>query len=306
MKVVVTGGSGFAGRWLQRELENAGHSVEPLAIDEARVDVTDRGAVLAAMAVTRPAAIAHLAAISFGPDVDSGLGRALSIAVRGTINIIDAASMLQPVAPVLVTGSADVYGRPDPGDLPLTERAPITPYRAYGVIKAAQEAIALEVGQARGVQVVVTRSFNHIGPGQRPEFAIPSFARRILQARRDRQPTIRVGNVDVRRDWLDVRDVVRAYRLLLELAVRGQPSVRGLVLNVASGRSTAVRDVIAELARQVGIEIRVVVDESLVRPGEPSDLLGDATLLRRLTDWQPAISLPETLADVVAEIRSEG
>ena len=188
-----------------------------------------------------------------------------------------------------------------PEDLPLRESAPARPRSAYGRSKLLQEQTALTDGRDRGVAVAVTRSFNHTGPGQRPEFVAPALARRILAARAEGRSDIVVGNIDVRRDFSDVRDVVRAYRLLLEgLAAGTVPT--GTVVNVASGRSVSIREVIALLADLVGVTVEPRVDPALVRVDDPPELVGDISLLRTLTGWEPRIPLRQTLADLVASL----
>jgi GDP-4-dehydro-6-deoxy-D-mannose reductase len=191
---------------------------------------------------------------------------------------------------------------PRRGSLPLGETADIAPRGPYGLAKAGQEGVALELSRALGVRAVVTRSFNHTGPGQRPDFAVPAFASRILAAHAAGERAIRVGNVDVRRDLTDVRDVVRAYRLLLELAAAGDSPTNGLVVNVASGASVAIRDVISGLSAAAGTNVDLVVDAALVRDDDPPDIYGDPALLRSLTGWRPRITLEQTLSDLLESL----
>jgi GDP-4-dehydro-6-deoxy-D-mannose reductase len=222
--------------------------------------------------------------------------------VGGTVNVVTALGSLGGRRVLLVAGSSDVYSPPAPDDLPLGETAEIGPRSPYALSKAAQEAIALHHGRTFGVRVVATRSFNHTGPGQRTDFAVPAFATRILAAREARERTIRVGNIDVRRDFTDVRDVVRAYRLLLEAAGRGDTPDDGLTVNVASGTSVAMRDVIGSLSAVAGYHVDPEIDPALVRADDPPDIRGDATRLRTLTGWRPEIPLDATLADIVSDL----
>jgi GDP-4-dehydro-6-deoxy-D-mannose reductase len=202
----------------------------------------------------------------------------------------------------LVSGSSEVYGTPEPGGLPIGEATPVNPRGIYGLTKVAQEAVSLESGRALGIRVVATRSFNHTGPGQRQDFAIPAFASRILAARVKGETTIAVGNVDVRRDIADVRDVVRAYRLLLELAHHGGTPAPGLVVNVATGTSIAMRDAIAAISTRVGYQVELVADPKLVRSGDAPEIRGDPSRLRELVGWRPEIPFETTIGDVVAEL----
>lgn len=302
MKVLVTGATGFVGRWLVRELEAAGHDAVA-APGSAALDVTDELAVARLIASVEPDAVAHLAGVSYGPDARRDPDRAFAVNVGGTEALIAALVAARRPIPLLVAGSSEVYGRPRPGDLPLTEGAPTEPDQPYGRSKLAQERVALGAAKSHGLSVVVTRSFNHTGPGQRAEFVAPAFARRVLEARDSGARTIPVGNVDVRRDFGDVRDVARAYRLLLEGSAGGSvgPAV---IVNVATGRAVAIREILAILCRLAGVDPEPVIDPALVRPDDPPEMVGDASLLRALTGWVPTIGLERTLADLLASVES--
>jgi GDP-4-dehydro-6-deoxy-D-mannose reductase len=203
--------------------------------------------------------------------------------------------------PVLVVGSAEVYGNPDPADLPLRESAPLLTDQPYGLSKLAQEQSAFEAGASLGIPVVVARAFNHTGPGQRPEFVIPALAGRIVAARAGGVRAVHAGNVDVRRDFGDVRDVVRAYRLLIDAMVGRRLPADHVVFNVATGRTVAIRQVIDRLAYLAGIDVTIEVDPSLVRANDPPEIRGDASRLAEDVGWHPAIPLDVTLADVLRE-----
>ena len=211
-KILVTGATGFVGQWLIRDLEAAGHEAIG-APSSATLDITDAQSVTALAAAVHPDAIAHLAGVAFARDAQADPNRAMAVNAGGTQAVIDAASQLDKPIPVLVSGSSEVYGLPAPSDLPLREVAPLRTDQPYGLSKLAQERVAIERGSALGVPIVVTRSFNHTGPGQRPEFVAPALARRIARARQTGILEVVVGNLDVRRDIGDVRDVVRAYQI---------------------------------------------------------------------------------------------
>lgn len=306
MRVLVTGAGGFVGQWLVAELNAAGHEVVGLTTG-SRPDIKDSTAVSRWIAAAEPNAVMHLAAIARPLDVDADPLEALSVAVAGTANVIAALAeraraRQRPI--LLVAGSSEVYGSPEIAGAGLAESVQPHPRTAYGMTKLAQESVALSLGSRAGLSVVVTRSFNHIGPGQRQTYAIPAFAERILAARRQGSSSIRVGNLDLRRDITDVRDVVVAYRLLLELAAEGGIPEEGLVVNVGSGRTVTLREVVERLARIVGATVIPVVDDTLVRPGEPGEILADVTRLKRLTGWRPITDLDVTLADVVQSLTS--
>ncbi len=305
MRVLVTGATGFAGRWLVRELESHGHDVVP-APDMDVLDIGDAAAVGRLVDAAEPDAIAHLAGMAFAGDARSDPAEAFRVNVGGTAAVFEAARRRSRTPAVLVTGSGEVYGRPRPEDLPLREDAPLLPVAPYGLSKLAQEAVAMEVAAAHDVPLVVTRSFNHIGPGQRPEFVVPALARRVLAVRAGDATAVRIGNADVLRDFTDVRDVVRAYRLLLEAATAGSLPRRRVVVNVASGRPVSIRWIAEELMRLAGCDAPLDVDPALVRPDDPPTISGDASALAALTGWAPAIPLERSLREVLAELGEAG
>ncbi len=300
MRILVTGADGFVGRWLSSELEQAGHEVVPLAPDR---DVRDAEAVREAVADVRPDAVAHLAAVAFAPDAAAAAETAFEVAVLGTINVVEAIRQQTPPPALLVTGSSEVYGPPAPHELPLTEAATLRPSTPYALSKAAQESVALAYAARHSFPAVVTRSFNHSGPGQRPEFIVSALAHRVLDVARGRAGEVRVGNLDVRRDISDVRDVARAYRLLLEGAVGSTSVSGGIVVNVCSGRSVSIRQILEELCRLAGVDPALRIAADLARPNEAPEIRGDHSLLGQLTGWQPAWTLSETLASIWSDVQ---
>lgn len=301
MRVYVTGAIGFVGGWLQRELVAGGHQVVA-APGPDEIDIADRdGLVRWFSSAGRPDGVIHLAGMAFAPDAQQDPSEAFRVNVAGTIAMFEALRSLDLRPAVLVSGSADVYGMPRPEDLPLTEQAPLAPLLPYAVSKAAQEAVAVEAGMRYGFPVIVTRSFNHAGPGQRPVFVVAAMAGRVLALKRGETAAIPTGNVDVRRDLSDVRDVVRAYRVLLEEAMAGTLGDPPAIVNVASGRVVTIRWVIEELCALAGVPPAIEVDPSLLRASDPAEVAGDASLLTSLTGWRPTIPLEQTLADVLAD-----
>jgi GDP-4-dehydro-6-deoxy-D-mannose reductase len=218
----------------------------------------------------------------------------LRVNVLGTAEILAAARAESSHARVLVVSSAEVYGVVRPEQLPLGEDTPTAPASPYAASKLAAEEVAFQAWRGYGQPVVVVRPFNHIGPGQSPNFFVPAMAKRIVEARRSGAASLRVGTLTTRRDFTDVRDVVAAYRLLIE---RGAP---GEVYNVCSGVDVAMADVAAQLLALAGADLTLETDPALVRPVDVPVLRGDAALLRAATGWEPSVPLATTLADVLA------
>lgn len=292
MRALITGGRGFVGGWLGAHLREAGDEV--LVVD-AETDVTDEAAVDRALSAAAPDAVYHLAARSHVGDSWRDPLDVLRVNVLGTAAVLAAARRAKHDATVLVISSAEVYGALGPDELPVAEEAAVRPATPYAASKAAAEDVALQAWRGYGQRVVVVRPFNHVGPGQPPTFAVPALARRVAEARRTRATELVVGTVTTRRDFTDVRDVVRAYRLLIE---RGEP---GTVYNVCSGTDVAIADVARRLMALAGVDLQLVTDPALVRPVDVPVLRGDPSRLRAATGWSPAISLDETLRDVLSD-----
>ena len=264
-----------------------------LAPQSRSVDLRDADATLDFVATSRPEAIFHLAAVAFGPDAQEATAAALEITVGGTMNVMRAAALLDSPPTVLVSSSGDVYGQPPAGAGPLSEADPVAPVSAYGASKAAQEMIAMAYDLAAAVPVVVARAFNHIGPGQRESFVVASFAHQLAKiAAGGKEPILHVGNLHSERDFTDVRDVVAAYRLLVDGRLTGQP------YNVASGHSTSVDRIVRDLISLSELDVQVVVDPERMRTADPPRIVGDAGRLRAATGWAPAIAYETTLRDV--------
>jgi GDP-4-dehydro-6-deoxy-D-mannose reductase len=292
VRSLITGGRGFVGGWLADHLRGLGDEV--VAID-SEVEITDPVALLAAMEGAAPDAVYHLAALTHVGDSWEQPLRVVEVNVTGTASVLAAARQCGTDPRVLVTSSAEVYGTvADPALLPLTEASSTAPLTPYAASKLAAEALCGQAVRGHGQRVIVVRPFNHIGPGQSPNFAVAALARRIVDAASSGRRDIPVGNLTARRDFTDVRDVVHAYRLLVE---EGEP---GTVYNVCSGRDVAIGDIADRLLALAGAELALVVDPALVRPVEVPVLRGDPSRLRAATGWEPTVPLDQTLADVLS------
>lgn len=297
MRVLVTGSDGFVGRWLVAHLRDQGDDV--VALDPG-VDVTDAPALGAAVKGAAPEAVCHLAAqASVGASWGS-TGATYQVNTVGTANLLDAALACRDRPRVLVVSSSEVYGRVSAADLPLGEDRRMAPVSPYAASKAAAEMVAMQAWLGSGLEVVRVRPFNHTGPGQTNTFVVPALAEQVVRASSTGADRLSTGNLDVRRDITDVRDVVRAYRLLL---AGGAP---GEVYNVCRGRSVSIRDVAERLLAIAGVEVPMVVDPARMRPVDIPELRGDPSRVAAATGWAPEIDLDTTLSDVLEHWQKAG
>ncbi len=292
MRSLITGGRGFVGTWLAEHLNDVGDDV--VRIDQ-EVEITDPDALLGAVRAARPDAIYHLAALTHvGQSWDEPL-RVLEVNVIGTAALLAAARECGTDPRVLVTSSAEVYGAvTDPGRLPLREVSPTAPLTPYAASKLAAEAVVAQACLGHRQHVITVRPFNHIGPGQAPSFAVAALAKRIVDAERTGAGSIPVGNLSARRDFTDVRDVVRGYRGLIESGTPGE------VYNVCSGRDVSIEEIAGSLLALAEVPLALETDPELVRTVEVPVLRGDPGKLQDATGWKAEISLEQTLTDVMA------
>jgi GDP-4-dehydro-6-deoxy-D-mannose reductase len=272
--------------------EAAGDEVVALS-RSAGVDLLDPGSTRAAIAGARPRAIYHLAALAHVGESWRDPARTLHDNVAMTLNLLEAVRSEAPEATVVAVASGEVYGPPE--RLPVDETAPLRPQNPYAVSKASADLLAGFYADAHGLRVIRARAFNHAGPGQAPVYAIASFAQQVAAAVDAGDDPIRIvtGNPDTRRDYTDVRDVVRAYRLLAERAEPG-------VFNICSGRTASSRELVAMLAQAAGVGIEHSVDPAKLRPHEVMELRGSYDALHAATGWEPGIPLARTLSDTLA------
>jgi GDP-4-dehydro-6-deoxy-D-mannose reductase len=292
LRAFVTGATGFVGTHLVAHLRAAGDTVLAPGLDEAPLDVVEPDAVRERIADARPDAVYHLAGLAAPGASWDDPERYAQVNTVGTLSVLEGAAAAG-VGRVLVVGSAEQYGIVPPDGPPITEDAPLRPVTPYAASKVAAEFYGLQAFLGRGLGVLRVRAFNHTGPGQSDRFVVSALARRVAVAERGDDPTITVGNLDAVRDYTDVRDVVVAYRLLVE---RGEA---GEVYNVASGVGVTVAHVAETLLRRATRPLTLTVDPALVRPVEVPRLVGDATRLRTATGWSPTHPLEDTLADVL-------
>jgi GDP-4-dehydro-6-deoxy-D-mannose reductase len=280
-RVVVTGPDGFVGRHLRAQLGEAFLPFEDDVLDAASLTEFVRGA--------RPEAVVHLAAASSVGDSWGAVTEVWRTNVLGTLNVVEALRAEAPGARLLFASSGDVYGRAPV--IPTPEDAPVEPLSPYAASKAAAELVCRQA--SRKLDVVVARAFPHVGPGQDERFAVGSWAAQLARLRAEGGGVLQVGELDVERDLTDVRDVCRAYRLLLDATVPAG------TYNVSSGTAVPLRRVVELLVEAAGVPVTVERDESRLRPAEVRVLAGDAAKLRAVTGWEPEIPLERTVLDAL-------
>ena len=280
--ILVTGPQGFAGRNLLDRLGERAHPTE--------VDVTDAESLAEAVRQSAPAAIVHLAAVSSVTASSEDPGEAWRVNVVGAVNLLEAARSHAPGARVLIVSTGEVYGQAE--QVPTPEDAPIAPISQYAASKAAAE-IACGLAGRSGLDVVVARAFQHEGPGRDERFAVGSWTAQIARAEEAGGGTVLVGDLSSRRDITDVRDVCRAYELLLD------PAVPAETYNIASGRVAEMRELLDLLVGMARCPIQVEPDPARSRPSDLTVISGDASRLQAATGWTPTIPLEQTLADAL-------
>lgn len=293
-KLLATGHRGFVGTCLRQVLQedpDLGVSWCPL---ESETDILDPAGLRAMLEEHRPDWVVHLAAQSHVPASWADPAATLRVNVCGTANLLNALAQIGFRGRLLYVSSADIYGSVDEAALPLTEETPLAPRNPYSSSKIAGEVLCQQWARTRQLDVVIARPFNHTGAGQRADFALPAFAREIAAIKRSGQPgSVQAGDLEVTRDFLDVRDVVAAY---LALLARGH---RGETYNVCSGREVHLGQALRMLIELAGVQARIVSDPARMRHSEQKRMFGSHRKLTQATGWQPRIEFQETLAQLI-------
>ncbi|GJM43516.1 MAG: GDP-mannose 4,6-dehydratase [Gemmatimonadota bacterium] len=309
MRILVVGATGFVGGHLLAECRERGDTLsgtfrpgEQLPMGDGvswhGVEVLDSQAMDAALAATRPEGIVYLAG-----QANVALGNrdpvnTFRINAEGTLRMLGAMDREAPDARIIVVTSAEVYGVTAQDQMPVKEDAPLSPRTPYGVSKAAADLAAAQASGSGGLDVIRIRPFNHVGPGQRRGFVVPDFASQIAAIEVGQAtPELKVGNLSARRDFTDVRDIVRGYREALDHGKTGE------VYNLCSGHSVAIDDLVRELVDRASVDIRIVRDESRLRPSDVPEFRGDPTRAQRDFGWKATIPLERSLTDVLEEWR---
>ena len=289
-RILVTGSGGFVGAHLMPALA---HAYPDAAVVGAMADVTDRDAVMAEIATAAPDAVIHLAAIAAIPAARQDPARAWHVNLHGTLHVAAAVLAHVPDATLLFASTADLYGATFRLGVPLDETAMLAPLNVYAATKAAAD-LALGAMAAEGLRVIRMRPFNHTGPGQTDAFVVAAFAQQVARIAAGLQPPVlQVGDLSPLRDFLDVRDVCAAYALALAADL-----TPGAILNVASGESRRIGDVLRDLLHAAGVTADIQTDPARLRPSDIPIAAGDAGRLRAL-GWAPAVPWAQTLADTL-------
>jgi len=310
---LITGMDGFVGPWLARHLLEEGRHVAGtwysgldgmpahLKVLEDRVtllpvDLEREESVGGVVRTVRPDEVYHLAGISHVPTSWKKPLLTWRVNIMGSAHLLEALRGEGRAVRVLVVTSAEVYGKIPPEKLPASENLPLNPENPYAGSKAALDILALQWSRFPGFHIIRARPFSHAGPGQAPGFVCPDFSRQVAAiALRKAPPVIKVGDLSARRDFTDVRDVVRAYRLLME---KGE---NGCVYNICSGESRRIADILETLRAFCPVPFTVEADPDRFRPIEVPETRGSHELLTRVTGWAPAIPFDQTLRDIYEE-----
>lgn len=296
-RALITGISGFVGNHLREELVRAGWQVYGFDIRAAGEnvfggDLSDRALLSQVMLDCQPDAVFHLAGIIKSDDAEMYYKSNLF----GTLSLLEAILQSELSPKVIVASSSAVYGRTS-GTKPITERSPLRPVTDYAVSKAAQETAALRYHYAFGLPVIIARMFNLLGPGQSPDLACSAFARQIALAEISDQNEIVTGSLDAKRDFVDVRDAVRAFALLAQKGEAGQ------IYNVCSGRAVAIKKCLREMMSQSRKQLSARIEAARVQKNDVPVQVGSFQKLKKATGWNPRISLKQSLSDLLDDWR---
>jgi GDP-4-dehydro-6-deoxy-D-mannose reductase len=304
-RILITGGTGFVGSYLVRFLKSreanvtvlsAAHTtLQEVGVEYCKADIRNPDDVGAIVRAVNPRQIYHLAGVTSVAESWNNPRLTFEVNVAGTFNLFDSAMRLPSPPRILNVSTAQVYAH---SDAALTEAALLNPDNPYAATKAMAELLAVQYRQSITGGIIIARAFNHTGPGQLPTFALPSFAKQLAEMEVGIiPPVLKVGNIDVKRDFTDVRDVVLAYCQLLDRAKTGE------VYNVCSGRAVLLADILKELQRHCSVSVKIEVDPARLRPNQALQMLGDPTKIQTETGWRPRLPLQATLKELLAHWR---
>lgn len=313
-KVLITGISGFAGSYLAQDLLNKGYEISGTYLsDESRqtlpgsenytlhkVDLVDEVSTFDLIQNEKPEYIYHLAALPVTRDSFNKPRETFINNVSAQINLLEAVKKTKLTdTKILIVSSAEVYGLVKSENLPIDEETPFNPTNPYSVSKLAQDFLGLQYFLSDKLRIIRVRPFNHIGPRQAPQFVVSAFAKRIAEIEKGREKVMKVGNLTSKRDFTDVRDMVKAYSLALEKGKEGD------VYNLGSGHSYEISEILKMMINQSSVKIETEADEGLMAPSESPERTCDVTKFRELTGWIPEIPIEITLRDTLEYWRGQ-
>lgn len=293
MKIILTGSSGFVGSYVNQILP-----CTPLADENGAIDLRDIKRIKLFLSPKPHTlsfdAVIHLAAQSFVPESFDKPLETFDINFIGTYNLFSALKEYGFHGKILYISSGDIYGLVGEDKLPITEDYPLKPRNPYAVSKAAAEALCYQWSITEDIEIIIARPFNHIGPNQSERFVVSSFAKQIIEVELGlRKPVISTGDIDTTRDFLDVRDVANAYKLLLEKGVNSD------IYNVCSGTETTVRSIINTMFEITGVDAKIEIDNNKLRPNEQKRVYASFEKIKKITGWEPKIPLKQSLTDIL-------
>ncbi len=305
MKALIIGAAGFVGGYLSEHLLKCGYDVCATKLEQEKVsfdkkvsvydlDILDEKSVFKLLETLKPDMIFHLAAQSSVKVSWERPGLTADINVRGTINVLEAAHRASHEVRILLVGSGEEYGYLKPEDIPVKEDTLLRAGNIYAVTKACQGMLGEVYSRAYGMDIIMVRAFNHIGPKQAPQFVISDFCRQVARIEKGlNEPVIYVGNLSARRDFTDVRDIVRAYELLMRKGKRGE------TYNVGSGTAVSIESMLKKILSLSDAEIDVRTDPSKLRPSDVPVIAADISKITADTGWKPEISVDETIKNIL-------
>ncbi|MBQ3517517.1 MAG: GDP-mannose 4,6-dehydratase [Lachnospiraceae bacterium] len=303
-KGLVIGAAGFVGNYLIEEMYANGMEVyatklshEQLENPHAKIydlDIMDKDAVVALLFEVRPDYIFHLAAQSSVGYAWKNPGLTVDVNIKGSLNVMDAIRELFYKPRVLLIGSGEEYGHIKPGETPIAEDNRLRPGNIYAATKACQNMIGNIYSKAYDMELMMVRAFNHIGPGQAPAFVVSDFCKQVAEIEKGlREPVMMVGNLAARRDFTDVRDVVKAYVKLVQAGLSGE------TYNVGSGNAQEIRQILDTIISMSDAKISVEIDPNKIRPVDVPIIEADITKINELTGWKPEISIEQTIRETL-------
>ncbi|MFC1540359.1 GDP-mannose 4,6-dehydratase [Gemmatimonadota bacterium] len=313
-RALITGVDGFVGYYLAEHLLEEGYSLTGLDvqlhsiatapfIDNISVvscDILDRDLLEQIISEHKPEEIYHLAALANIPQAIDQPKQTLNVNIMGTLNLLEAVRSAGVNSRLLIVGSASEYGVVSEGDLPIDENVPLNPGDPYSLSKVCGGLLAAQYWNRYSIPVIRVRPFTHIGPRQPLGYVTSDFSRQLAMiGTTGHDPTILVGNLDTARDFTDVRDIVRAYRLALRDCRLGE------VYNICSGRAVSIREILTRLVELSTLEVEIIQSDNLTRVADNPILWGNCTAFEELTGWQPEIPLSQTLLDILHYWKSE-